>query len=178
MRPLLLLSLLALPCSAAAQGDAPPQAYVTSEPEWHSRILLGLNSHFSYAEEDEGRGRRFFEVGFHRSLIAYDFHHPSGLLTHGPSVEISLGDDPLYGFKYSSWLSFWLFSAGLDGVYYTDLSEGDFRVRPMLGFGTTQFRLALGFNLRTFKDRDFDALQKQSGQVTFDYLLGLRRGEK
>ncbi len=174
---LLVLCLVAFTQISSAQPDTLLWYHSIPDPEWRFQLLLGLNSHFSGADESEGRGRKFFEVGLHRSLAMYDVHHPSGLLTHGPSVEFSLGDEPLYGFKYGSWLTFWMFSFGLDGVYYTDLRLGDFRIRPMVGFGSTRLRLALGFNLRTFKDKDFDALQQESGQVTLNYLLGLRKGE-
>ncbi len=138
------------------------------------KLLIGGNLQQAEDENQMEFTRKFFEIGIHKTVTAYDWHHPSAMWTHGLSVEVSPGDKTILGFKYGAWGEFWLFVLGLNGIYYTDFEKGNFKIRPELGIGAHPFKLTFGYNIPTIQNSKFKEMQKSNLQITLNILLKLK----
>lgn len=138
------------------------------------KLLIGGNLQQAYRIDGKDYNRKYIEIGLHKTLTTFDWHHPSSVFTHGISLEIAPESNPIYGFKYSAWVEVWCIVLGLGSVYYTDFEQGNFKIRPEVGIGLYPFKLSAGFNIPTIRNKDFKELQRANGQVTLNILLKLK----
>ena len=176
MRPLIttivFLSLITSHCFS--QEDTAWKPPFKTYKETAIKLLVGGNLQQAKDENQKEFTRKYLEIGIHKTITAYDWHHPSAMWTHGLSVEISSADKTIFGFKYGAWGEFWLFVLGLNVIYYTDFQKGNFKIRPELGIGAHPFKLTFGFNIPTIQNAKFKELQKSYGQITLNVLLKLK----
>jgi hypothetical protein len=142
------------------------------------KLLVGGNLQQAYRVDGKEYNRNYIEIGIHKTLTSFDWHHPSSIFTHGISLEIAPESNPIYGFKYSAWMEVWCFVLGLGGIYYTDFEQGNFKIRPEVGFGLYPFKLTGGFNIPTICNKDFKELKRSQGQITLNILLKLKSLKK
>ena len=142
------------------------------------KLLVGGNLQQAYRVDGKEYNRKYFEIGLHKTLTAFDPHHPPGAFTHGISLEVAPEANPIYGFKYSAWAEVWCLVLGLGGVYYTDFDHGNFKIRPEFGIGMHPFKLSAGLNIPTIRNKDFKEIQRANGQVTLNILLKLKTLKK
>lgn len=152
----------------------PPASYRKSDV----KLLVGGNLQQAYKHDGQEYSRKYFEIGVHKTVTASYGHHPATAFTHGPSVEIAPEINPIYGFKYSAWAEVWLMVLGLSAVYYSDLTHGNFKIRPEFGIGAAPFKLTAGFNVPTIGNKNFKELQRAQMQVTLNILLKLKTLKK
>lgn len=172
---LFLAFILTIPCFSQVDTGSnlhfePRQNY----RETALKLLIGGNLQQVYRMDGKEFNRKHIEIGLHKTLTSFDWHHPSSVITHGISLEVAPGSNTIYGFKYSAWAEVWFFVFGLAGVYYTDFDKGNFKIRPEIGVGMYRFKLSAGFNIPTIRNKDFEALQRSYGQVTLNILLKLK----
>lgn len=139
------------------------------------KLLIGGNLQQAYKTDKKEYSRKYFEIGLHKTVTTSYGHHPAGVFTHGPSIEIAPGNDPIYGFKYSAWGEVWLMVLGISGVYYTDFNHSNFKIRPELGIGASPFKLTFGYNVPTINNKKFKALQRSGLQITLNILFTLKK---
>ena len=142
------------------------------------KLLVGGNLQQAYRADGKEYNRKHIEVGIHKTMTSFDWHHPSSVFTHGVSLEIAPQSNPIYGFKYSAWAEVWCFVLGLGWIYYTDFEKGSFKIRPEIGIGLYPFKLTGGFNIPTLWNKDFKELRRSQEQVTLNILLKLKTLKK
>ena len=164
-----------------SQKDTTTTKSFTPRPAFREtalKLLLGGNLQQAYKTNGDEYNRKYFEIGLHKAITSFGGHHPPGSFTHGVSIEIAPETKPIYGFKYSAWAQVWCFVLGIGGIYYTDFTYGNFKIRPEFGIGMYPFKLAVGFNIPTIFNKDFQEIQRAYGQITLNLLLKLKTLKK
>jgi hypothetical protein len=178
MKKILVICCLLLPVVAFCQKDS-----VTTKPlkprllwSWEAskNLLVGYN----YQTNDDTNvsrnvKRHFLEAGFHRTNISFNRHGPA-TFTYGGSVLAALDKNKIVGFRAGAWLG-GLLEFGLSMTYYTDFKRGNLKITPELGLGANRFKLAAGYNIPTFRNKDFDALRYATTQFSLNYLIRIKR---
>lgn len=134
-----------------------------------SSILFGVHLQQGIDEQGGSQDRVNLELGYHHSILTN-----YAAFTYGPSIEVSLHNKPVVGFKYGGWTNIYFFSVGLSTIYYTNFTHGNFALKPEFGAGIRNFRLGVGFNFLPFRNESFTAVKRGSGQVMLNYLLKYR----
>ena len=134
--------------------------------EKSSSILVGLHLQETKNESGNDYRRKYIEVGLHKTILT-DY----AVFTHGLSVEVSPEKRTIVGLKYGGWTNYTFFSLGLNGIYYTDFKQGSFIIRPEFGLGVDRFRFAVGYNVSTFSNDQFNELKDAKGQFMLNVLL-------
>ena len=140
--------------------------------EISNTLLIGTNYQGNDTSSTKKVSRCYGEFGYHKTSIYYGRHGPS-MLTYGISTLISLDKDKIVGFRAGVWTSY-LFAAGLHITYYTNFRKGNLRVTPELGFGLGGLKFAVGYNIPTFRNKDFESLRYANLQATINYLIKIR----
>lgn len=135
-------------------------------PERSASVLIGVHIQVQTPDSGEAYYRRYLELGLHRTWI-WD----AGVITHGPSVEISPERRATVGFKYSGWINVFFASLGCSAVYYTDFSYGGVVIRLEFGFGIRRFRLGIGFNLAVSPIEAYNEFRGGRAQAMLNVLL-------
>lgn len=140
--------------------------------EVSNTLLIGTN----YQENDTSSAKKvsrwYGELGYHKTSINYGRHGPS-MITYGISTLISLDKDKIVGFRAGVWTSY-LLAAGLHITYYTNFRKGNLKITPEVGFGLGGLKLAVGYNIPTFRNKDYDALRYANLQATINYLIKIK----
>lgn len=160
-----------------SQVDTPSNPHFKVMPSYFEKalkLLVGGNLQQAYRINGKEYSRKYFEIGLHKTNTVFGGHHPPASFTHGFSIEIAPEANPIYGFKYSTWVQASCLVFGLAGVYYTDFKYGNFKIRPEVGIGMYPFKLSAGFNIPTIKNKSFKDIQHANGQITLNILLRLK----
>ena len=140
--------------------------------EISNTLLIGTNYQGNDTSSTKKVSRWYGEFGYHKTSIYYGRHGPS-MLTYGISTLISLDKDKIVGFRAGVWTSY-LFAAGLHITYYTNFRKGNLKITPEVGFGLGGLKLAVGYNIPTFRNKDYDALRYANLQATINYLIKIK----
>ncbi len=137
------------------------------------KLLLGINLQGSTQVNPE-KSLKYLKIGLHRTVTDFGGRHMPIAWTCGLSTEILLDKSPIYGFKMSTWATAFFFVAGMSTVYYTDFKQGNFKIRPEIGFGAYPFKLTMGYNIPTIFNKDFERVRRNNMQITLNILLRLK----
>jgi hypothetical protein len=178
MKKILAICCLLFPVFAFSQTDSMSVKPTKPRLLWSREVSNTLLTGYNYQTSDDTSAsrkvkRNFLEVGFHRTLIASNRHGPA-TFTYGGSVLAALDKSKIVGFRASAWTS-GLIEFGLSTTYYTNFKQGNLKITPELGFGAAGFKLAVGYNIPTFRNKDFDALRYANTQFSINYLIKLKR---
>jgi hypothetical protein len=113
----------------------------------------------------------YAELGIARSRLTFENHQPQGS-NYFISSEIRLGNPFLLGPKAGFWVAGGAGGLGLSAIYYTDLAEGAWRLRPELGIGLSRFKLAYGYNI-TLTNRGFEKVNKHT--ISLNVLISFAK---
>lgn len=147
--------------------------YLKQYREKSYKLLLGGNLQQAKKANKMEYTREYLEIGLHKSITSTFGHHPKIVWTQGFSVEIAPENTPVFGFKYGAWMSSF-FAFGINGIYYTDFSYGNFKIRPEFGLGSHLFKLTLGYNIPTIRNADFEKIRHADLQITLNFLIKLK----
>jgi hypothetical protein len=123
---------------------------------------------------DSTYSRKLLEAGIHYTTTMDGLQHPKSAVTIGPSLEFSLGETPVYGFKFGGWINANLFTLGISSIYYTDFHRGNFKIRPEFGVGFHAAKLTMGINIPTIANADFFPLKSSLAQISLNVLLKVK----
>jgi hypothetical protein len=168
---LLVCSLASRPSFSQVDSSADGERYYGSYRHFREKaVTLLVGGHLQYAkdEQEQDYTRKLLEVGVHRTIST-----SYAVVTHGPSVEVSLERKPLAGFKYGAWTNNYFFALGLNALYYTNFDEGSFRLRPEFGLGVYRVKLSVGYNMPV-TNKSFYPLREAGAQVTLNWLFRLK----
>ena len=140
--------------------------------EISNTLLIGTNYQGNDTSSEKKASRWYGELGYHKTSINYGRHGPS-MITYGISTLISLDKDKIVGFRAGVWTSY-LLAAGLHITYYTNFRKGNLKITPELGFGLGGLKLAVGYNIPTFRNKDFESLRYANLQATINYLIKIK----
>lgn len=142
------------------------------------KFLAGSHLQMAKDHNDNTYSRKLLEVGIHHTTTIDGLRHPESALTIGPSLEFSLGEAPVYGFKFGGWINVNLITLGISSIYYTDFHRGNFKIRPEFGFGFHAAKLTMGFNIPTIANADFFPLKSSLVQFSLNVLLKVKTIKK
>lgn len=138
------------------------------------KFLAGAHLQMAKDHNDSTYSRKLVEAGVHFTITGDGLRHPKSAFTIGPSVEFSLGESPVYGFKFGGWVNVNLITFGLSTVYYTDFHRGNFKIRPEAGVGFHAAKLTMGLNIPTIANKDFFPLKSSLMQISLGILLKVK----
>jgi hypothetical protein len=142
------------------------------------KFLAGAHLQMAKDRNDSAYSRKLLEIGIHRTVAFDGLQHPKSAVTIGPSLEFSLGETPVYGFKFGGWINANLLTLGISSIYYTDFHRGNFKIRPEIGFGFHAAKLTMGLNIPTIANGDFFPLKSSLLQISFNALLKVKTIKK
>lgn len=142
------------------------------------KFLVGAHLQMAKDHNDSTYSRKLLEIGMHHTTTIDGLRHPKSVITIGPSLEFSLGEAPVYGFKFGGWINVNLITLGISSIYYTDFHRGNFKIRPEFGIGFHAAKLALGLNIPTIANADFFPLKSSLVQLSLNILLKVKTIKK
>jgi hypothetical protein len=137
----------------------------------HTGIVTGF--HIQHSLHNDVPTLRYMEIGLASTIHQYGRHGPVSTGFYF-SEEIYPGSDPVFGTKLGIFTHF-LIDLGFSAVFYTDFKYGNFKLRPEMGIGLGDFRAVVGINIPTIRNRDFYRLQKNYGQISFQYCWPVKK---
>jgi hypothetical protein len=179
-----LIVLLLLICNANTYGNADTlyraRPFGEKRPYRETALKLLTGAHLQMAKDqnDSTYSRKLLEIGMHHTITVDGLRHPLSALTLGPSLEFSLGEAPVYGFKFGGWINANLMTLGISSIYYTDFHRGNFKIRPEFGVGFHAAKLTMGINIPTIANRDFFPLKSSLIQLSLNLLLKVKTIKK
>jgi hypothetical protein len=178
MKKALAIFCLVLPIFAFCQTDTVDLKRAKPRLLWSRSVLNTLLTGYNYQKTEDTSAetqvkRHFAEIGFHRTTVSSGYHGPM-TFTYGGSVLAALDKSNIVGFRAGVWTSYFL-EIGLSATYYTDFKQGNLKITPEIGFGAAGLKLAVGYNIPTFRNKDFEALRYADTQLCINYLIKLRR---
>jgi hypothetical protein len=112
------------------------------------------------------------EIGIHKTTSSAGMHGPT-TLTYGASVLMNLGKDKLYGLRLGVCMSY-LLEVGISATYYTDFNKGNLKITPEIGVGISGVKFAVGYNIPTISNKDFDIMKCADAVITINALIKLK----
>jgi hypothetical protein len=158
-----------LPLFAHSQRDSLNRFMIGKEV--NRTLLIGASHQVSSSLTEQNRW--FMEVGLHKTSLFHSRHGPA-MYTYGASVLAGMDkNDKIIGFQVGACTSYF-YLLGLNMTYYTNFKQGNFKITPELGVGLAGLKLAVGFNIPTFANKDFMALRHADTQFIFSYLVKIK----
>ena len=136
--------------------------------------MTGANLQVAKDQSDKEYIRKYIEIGIHRTITIDNGVHAQGAITQGLSIEFAPETKGIFGFKYGAWIEAGLIVFGIDGIYYTNFSQGNFKIRPELGVGAYPCKLTIGYNIPTIANGDFQELTRANLQFTLNVLFRIK----
>ncbi len=137
----------------------------------HTGIVTGF--HIQHSMHNDVNTLRYLELGLARTIHEYGRHGPVSMGIYF-GEEIYPGSQPVFGTK-AGIFTHYLIDLGFAAVFYTDFKYGNFKLRPEMGIGMGDFRAVVGINIPTLRNRDFHRLQKNYGQISFQYSWPVKK---